>query len=250
MKNKKSLFARLLACMLVLVMVFSLAACGGGDDSNNPGGGDNNPGGGTAEGTAQRFEAEYATISGSVPGLVSVFFGASNNCWLSPIENSSNGYAVGNAYIEGNDDNIPAITWTITSDADAEATIVLGVGPTWHSDASFNTIYEDTDVNAAYPLTVNGTAVTTSASMKASDAVTTGSGDEVVINGSCFVAVNYGTVQLKAGENTIVMTATADSSWVDYLEITTTANLTMTEDHSHTYRVYSEEDFEFVEVAV
>ena len=257
--SKKSTFVKLLVCMLALAML--LSACGGSNDNpgggnDNPGGGssqgggNDNPGGGDAQGTTTRFEAEYATINGSVPGLVSVFFGASNNCMLEPVTNASNGYTVGNCYIEGNDDNLPSITFTITSDAEAEATIVLGVGAGWHMDDSFNTIYDDTDVNTAYPLTFNGTALTTSATIKAADVDFTGDGDEKVRLGGDIIGANYGTVTLKAGENTFTITATEGSRCIDYLEITTTANVTMQEDHSHTYRIYDDDEMEFVEKTI
>lgn len=253
--SKKSSLAKLLVCVLALTMV--LTACSSSDNapsSNSPAGnqtqsgGNNNPP--AADAKTTRFEAEYATINGSVPGLVGVFFGASNNCMLEPIAQASNGYTVGNCYIEGNEDNLPSITFTITSDAEAEAKIILGVGAGWHMDESFNTIYDDTDVKTAYPLTCNGTALTTSASIAASAVKYTGDGDEKVRTGEDIIAADFGTVTLKAGENTFTIAATELSRCIDYLEIVTTANVTMTEDHTHTYRVYSEEDFEFIEVEV
>lgn len=257
MKNKKSLFSRLMACMLVLVMVFSLTACG--DNGDNPSGGNSsNPGGGgggennpPANATTYKFEAEYAKITGSVPGLVSVFFGASNNCWLDPIEGGSNGYGVTNLYVEGNEDNVPVITFTIVSDAEAEATIALCIGANWEFDASFNTTYLDTNAGTDYPLTFNGTALSSSDKITGSNIeVVKDDDDNVIKKASDMIVANYGTVTLKQGENTFTITATAGSKCIDYLQITTTAKVTMEEDHTHTYRVYSEDDFEYVEKAV
>lgn len=257
MKNKKSLFSRLMACMLVLVMILSLTACGsngdnpGGGNSSNPGGGggdENNP---PANATTYKFEAEYANITGSVPGLVSVFFGASNNCWLDPIEGGSNGYGVTNLYVEGNEDNVPVITFTIVSDAEAEATIALCIGANWEFDASFNTSYLDTNAGTDYPLTFNGTALSSSDKITGSSIeVVKDDDDNVIKKASDMIVANYGTVTLKQGENTFTITATAASKCIDYLQITTTAKVTMEEDHTHTYRVYSEDDFEYVEKAV
>ena len=258
MKNKKSLFSRLMACMLVLVMVFSLTACGSsgdnppsGGNSSNPGGsggGENNP---PANATTYKFEAEYANITGSVPGLVSVFFGASNNCWLDPIEGGSNGYGVTNLYVEGNEDNVPVITFTIVSDAEAEATIALCIGANWEFDASFNTSYLDTNAGTDYPLTFNGTALSSSDKITGSSIeVVKDDDDNVIKKASDMIVANYGTVTLKQGENTFTLTATAASKCIDYLQITTTAKVTMEEDHTHTYRVYSEDDFEYVEKTV
>lgn len=254
MKNKKSLFSRLMACMLVLVMVFSLTACG----DTNEGGNSSNPGGNTPSGnnppanaTTYKFEAEYAKITGSVPGLVSVFFGASNNCWLDPIEGGSNGYGVTNLYVEGNEDNVPVITFTIVSDAEAEATIALCIGANWEFDASFNTTYLDTNAGTDYPLTFNGTALSSSDKITGSSIeVVKDDDDNVIKKASDMIVANYGTVTLKQGENTFTITATAGSKCIDYLQITTTAKVTMEEDHTHTYRVYSEDDFEYVEKAV
>lgn len=251
--SKKSILTKLLACSMALAML--LSACG---TSNEPNKNNNEPQGGgqsqgnepAADATATRFEAEFATINGSVPGLVSVFYGASNNCMLEPIAQASNGYIVGNCYVEGNLDNPPSITFTITSDTEAEAKIILGVGAAWHLDESFNTVYDDTDVNTAYPITCNGSALTTSATIAADTVQYEGEGDEKVRLGTDIIAADYGTVTLKAGENTFTITATEHSQCIDYLEIITSAKVTMEEDHSYTYRVYSEDDFEYVEKTV
>lgn len=249
---KKSSLATMIACILVLTM--ALTACNNSpannstsDDSST---GDSDGGSPAAGAVATRFEAEYATISGNVPGLVGVFFGASNSCMLEPADQASNGYIVANAYVEGNEDNPPSITFTITSDAEAEAQIILGVGCSWHMDESFNTIFDDTEVNSAYPLTANGTALTTTATVAADTVETRVEGDDIFKVGSDIIAADYGTITLKAGENTFTITGTAGSMCIDYLEIVTSANVTMEEDHTHTYRSYSEDDFEYIEIEV
>lgn len=250
MKNvsKKSLFARLFICVIAMAMV--LSACAGNPGTpaqNDPKPQENQPQGGSdAQPTATRFEAEYATINGSVPGLVSVFYGASNKCMLEPIEGASNGYVVGNCYVEGNEDDIPSVTFTITSDVEAEATITLGVGPDWAFDASFVATYNDTDVNTAYPVTVNGEALTTTTTITAPEP-TYDDENSLVKTADTIVAATYGTVTLKAGENTITVTGTAASKTIDYLEIATTATVSMEKNNAYTYRTYDEDEMEFVE---
>lgn len=253
-KSLKKSLAMLLTCMFAASTV--LSGCGSNTSSGSSDNGSNSDSSTaqaevSADATTTRFEAEYATITGSVPGLVSVFYGASNNCMLEPVAGASNGYIVSNCYVEGNEDDLPSVTFTITCDEEAEATIVLGVGCGWEFDESFSTIYEETDVNTVYPLTVNGTALTTTATIDPATATyDIDDNSDVVRTGEDIIAANYGTVTLQAGENTITVTGTSISKCIDYLEITTTANVTMEEDHTHTYRVYSEDDFEYIEVEV
>ncbi len=226
MKNLKSIAALILS----LCMIFSLASV-------------------SAEATAQRLEAEYATVTGSVPGLVGVFFGASNKCMITASPNSSNGYVIGNCYIEGNDDDKPVLTFTVVSDAEAEAQVALCVGPSWNFDASFNTSYLDADVNTAYALTFNGEPLTTTATVKGGDIEIDVLDEETRVPApSAYIVADFGTVTLKAGENTFTMAATENSRFIDYLELTTTANVTMEKDLSLTYRAYDEDEMEYVEL--
>jgi hypothetical protein len=228
MKNLKTLAALILA----LCMIFSVTVV-------------------NAEGTAQRFEAEYATITGSVPGLVSVFYGASNKCMLAASPNSSNGFVVSNCYVEGNDDDQPVITFTIVSDVEAEAQVLLCVGPSWQFDASFNTLYQDTDVNTAYAMTFNGEALTTTATVAGGEiALDEIDEDTKVPAATAYVVADFGTVTLKAGENTFTIAATAGSQFIDYLELVTSANVTMEKDLTHTYRAYDEDEMEYVELTI
>lgn len=228
MKNCKTLVALFLA----LVMLCGLTAA-------------------NAEAATYRFEAEYASITGSVPGFIGVFLGASNKCMLEAYEGLSNGFAVVNAYNEGNDDDIPEITFTITSDVEAEAQIFLAVGPGWTFDASFNRVYSDTDVATSYPLLLNGEALTTSATVSGADAAAVAIDDEnSTLDPASYVVADFGTVTLKAGENVFTMKGTPASCFIDYLEIVTEANLTWEESHEMTYRVYDEDEMEYVEVNV
>ena len=228
MKNLKILVALSLAlCMLLSVGVFACAE---------------------EESEGVRFEAEYAEITGSVPGLVGVFFGASNDCMLAVSPNSSNGFVVSNCYMEGNDDDVPVLTFTIVSDKEAEAQVRLCVGPSWEFDASFNTSYLDTDVNTAYAMTFNGEALTTDAAIKGEDVTTDDIDDETKVpSAESYVVADFGTVTLKEGENVFVIKATAGSQWIDYLELVTDAEVTMEKDLTHTYRVYDDEEMEYVE---
>ena len=221
---------KLFALILTLCLVFSLAAV-------------------NAE--TFRFEAEYGTVTGSVPGLISVFYGASNKCMLTQYEGYSNGYAVTGLYNEGNDDDIPEITFTIVSDKEAEAHIKLCVGPGWGFDASFNHDYRDTKAGEGYPLMLNGEALASESVVNKADAKEIAVDDEnTVLDPASFVVADFGTVTLKAGENVFTLKATVDSCYIDYLEIETDAALTWEETKVLTYRVYDEDEMEYVEVTV
>ncbi len=200
---------------------------------------------------AQRFEAEYATITGSVPGLVGVFFGASNKCMLAASPESSNGYVVSNCYVEGNDDDKPVLTFTIVSDVEADAQILLCVGPSWNFDASFNTSYLDTEVNTAYAMTLNGEALTTTATVKGGEIALQEIDEETKVPAaSAYIVADFGTVKLKAGENVFSIAATENSRFIDYIELVTDAKLSMEKNLTSTYRTYDEDEMEYVELTL
>lgn len=212
--------------------VTAFAACGGEEEP---------------QGTAQRFEAEYAEIEGMLPGFMAVFMGLSEDCWCEPADAASNGYFVSNLYKENEEEESPTLTFTIVSDVEAEAEIKLSVGTSWYFNDSFQRAWQDTNVAETYPMTFNGQALTPEAvTLKASDQNNTdlASDGSIQAKYSKFTAVSYGTVTLKPGENTFVITGTTSamsnaettgSKLIDYLEITTTATLTWTKVTTNTY---------------
>ena len=231
MKLSKKISAVVLALILVISMLL-MASCGSDNSSQPSGGGQNDQqnsqqnnetqddadsvpdaAGNEAEGTDYTFEAELTELDG-LEGL-GVSGSPTGAGLASESSKASNEFYVGNLGVDS------PITFKITSDQAATATLKICVGTNVLGTCSWDP--------TSFKVTVNGTAVQY-------DAFTTEPGSDTSDQQN-FKVKNLGEIQLQEGENEIVFVA-GDNTYrsnmpsapsIDYIRITTTAALTMEE---------------------
>ena len=202
---------KLLSVILMTTAMAMLTACGGTDSENESSGE-------TADvqaetGTEFVFEAEYTVLEGleglGVSGSPTGIGLAKENA------NASNGFYVGELGTKS------PITFVITSDKDATATLKAVLGSNTLGNCTWNP--------TSFVVTVNGEALSY-------DEFTTDNGTDAS-DGENFKTKKLGEIQLKAGENTIVFAA-GDNTYrsnmpsapsIDCLKITSEATLSMEE---------------------
>ncbi len=210
MKMKKGLLSTLLLATTMTV----LTACGGSTESTTEGSTEETAGTEATEevaGTEVVFEAEYTVLDGleglGVSGSPTGVGLAKENA------NASNGFYVGELGTKS------PITFTITSDVDATATLKAILGSNSLGNCTWNP--------TSFAVTVNGEAVQY-------EEFTTDNGTDAS-NQENFKTKNLGEIQLVAGENTIVFVA-GDNTYrgnlpsapsIDALKITSEATLSM-----------------------
>lgn len=227
---------KMLALLMAVAMVLSLAACSSpaGSDSSEKGTDSSEKNSNTSETTGGDtsapadeennssadgnyvFEAEYAALSGNA-GARSNLTDDGTNTQL--YEASGVGDVEG---LSSNTDVGASITWTITADADctADLTFVLATRSvsSWTDDGI---TLEDLVLADGVSITVNGEELDLSGKVVKAPENNTSDGKKVNdgsdLNGQWWVDVSFGhtwndvdlgTVNLTAGENTIVITST------------------------------------------
>lgn len=204
---------RVIAALLMTTTMVFMTACGGGTGSESKAPEEGSSEAVKAEGTEYVFEAEYTVLEGleglGVSGSPTGIGLAKENA------KASNGFYVGELGSKS------PISFVITSDADTTATLKAALGSNTLGNCTWNP--------ASFVVTVNGEAVqykefTTDNGTDASDQEN-------------FKTKNLGEVQLKAGENTIVLAAGENTyrgnmpsaPSIDCLKITAGATLSMEE---------------------
>ena len=226
MKSTKKISAVVLALILAVSMLV-MASCGSDNSSQPSGSGQNDQQNSQqdnetqdeadaapeAEGTDYTFEAELTELDG-LEGL-GVSGSPTGAGLASESSKASNGFYVGNLGVDS------PITFKITSDQAATATLKICVGTNVLGPRSWDP--------TSFKVTVNGTAVQY-------DAFNTEPGTDTSDQQN-FKVKNLGEIQLQEGENEIVFVA-GDNTYrsnmpsapsIDYIRITTTASLTMEE---------------------
>ena len=206
---------KIIALLLAVMMVLSLAACGGGSTTPTTEATKAPTQAPTTEATAAptpsttgipevvgtRFEAEDAVMEGNFNP-----FGSGDENGLETNEGSSNGAHTGYFSTVGN-----TITWNINADADANVTLIFRM-------ASCNN-NADLALDGHVTVTVNGTALDLTGKVVAGDKTAEST------NYTYFQEVTFENVALVAGANTIVMEVVAagdtgaETFNVDYVEV-------------------------------
>lgn len=205
---------KIMTALLMAAIMVGITACGNGSSNNgNDVAEETSENTGTAAGTQYIFEAEYTVLEGleglGVSGSPTGIGLAKENA------KASNGFYVGELGVKS------PITFVITSDTDATATLKAVVGSNTLGNCSWN--------SESLSITINGEKIdypefTTDNGTDASDQEN-------------FKKKNLGEIQLQAGENVIVFMA-GDNTYrsnmpsapsLDCLELTTEAALSMEE---------------------
>lgn len=214
MRLEKDMKRIILIFTVAALMVF-MTACGEKTDTTNNG--ENTANETTPEnsatGTEYVFEAEYTVLEGleglGVSGSPTGIGLAKENA------NASNGFYVGELGTKS------PITFVITSDKDASATLKAVLGSNTLGNCTWNP--------TSFKITLNGEAIEY-------PEFTTDNGTDMN-NQENFKVKNLGEIQLKAGENKLVFTA-GDNTYrsnlpsapsIDSLKITSEASLSMEE---------------------
>lgn len=167
---------------------------------------------GEAEGTTYLFETEYTYMEDVVGGGISGAAAGLN--MIAENADASNGFYIGSTH-----SNNTVITYVITSDADAPATLRVLLG----NELSTMKLNPENLI-----ITVNGEAFEYAPFELPA---------EVKTVGKTFTQFNLGDIQLVAGENTITFqigpneynSGASGGPLFDAIKLTTTAELTMTE---------------------
>ncbi|MFV0363734.1 MAG: hypothetical protein ACK5LL_11725 [Suipraeoptans sp.] len=203
---------RIVAVLVMMLIAVSMTACGNSDAEVNSEVREETE---EAETTGDEyiFEAEYTALDG-LEGLgVS---GSPTGIGLAKENgNASNGFYVGELGTKS------PITYVITSDADAVATLKAVLGSNSLGNCTWNT--------ESFVVTINGETIEY-------EEFTTDNGTDTS-NQENFKTKNLGEIQLKSGENVIVLVAGENTyrsnmpsaPSIDCLKITTDASLSMEE---------------------
>lgn len=214
---------KIMAMVLMASTALMITACGGGNSGSNGGPASNEQTnteskseeseGSDAAGTEYVFEAEYTYLEG-LEGL-GVSGSPTGTGLAAEAAKASNGFYLGNL------GKSSPTTYKITSDADATATLKITAGSNLLGSCTWNP--------TSFVITVNGTA------MDYKEFQTADGSD--ADNQQNFKTVTLGEIELKSGENEIVLMA-GDNGYrsnmpaapsIDCIKIITDASLTMEE---------------------
>lgn len=204
MKTTRKTFKTAMALICALALAFTITGCGSAQE--------------------YVFEAEHAVItdgSGMWPPVTQVGVDASGN-ELVRVDGISN-------FSDGS-----AMTWKITSDKAATATITLSVGShlrDWGVDDGM--VHGIEDISKALSLTVNGASVAITGSVPEGSATLSEESEDTEGALAYYMGKTTVEVELAAGENTIVFTSLGTGEeynlFMDSLVVETSAELTFTQ---------------------
>lgn len=216
---RNSTLKKVMALLCALAMMFVLSACGGGSDTpttepkNDPTTVPTTaPTTGGAETTTYQFETEYTYMKDVVGGGISGAAAGLN--MIVESSDASNGFYIGSTHSTN-----CVITYKVTSDADATATLRVLLGSELGAMKMNPT---------SFVITVNGEPFTYEEFTIPTEAKTTG---------KTFTQFKLGDIQLKAGENVITFQVGPNEycnggpggPLFDAIKLTSSANLTMEE---------------------